>query len=136
MAGVKDLAERLLNRKIKSYKDVVGKDRTFLELPFREIVQHACEDADVALQLQGFFQKELEAREIADQFLAETMPVLRDLGELEYVGVRASSKHLERIRERLTEDTTRLKELALKEIGAFADDLGRSTSVFCCSITA
>jgi DNA polymerase I-like protein with 3'-5' exonuclease and polymerase domains len=115
------LAEKLLNRKIKSYKDVVGKDRTFLELPFSEIVQHACEDADVVLQLRAFLQKELETRVIAEQFFSETMRLLRDLGEFEYRGVKASSKRLEKIRECLTGDAMRLKESALKEIGTSVD---------------
>ena len=115
------LADKLLNRKIKSYKEVVGKDQTFLELPFREIVHHACEDADVAFQLFRFFQKELEIRVIADQFFAETMPLLCELGELEFRGVSASSKQLEKIRQRLAEDATQLKELAFKEIGTSFD---------------
>lgn len=115
------LAEKLLNRKIKSYKDIVGKDQTFLELPFSEIVQHACEDADITFQLQNYLQKELQAREIADQFFAEIIPLLRDLGELEYRGIGASSNCLEKIRERLTEETTRLKELAFREIGTSFD---------------
>jgi DNA polymerase-1 len=84
------LANKLLSRKIKSYKEIVRKDQTFLELPFCEIVQHACEDADITLQLQNFLQKELEAREIADQFFTETMPLMRNLAKLERYGVRTS----------------------------------------------
>jgi hypothetical protein len=43
------LAQKLLGRKIKAYKDIVPKEKTFLELPFEEMKEHACTDADVAL---------------------------------------------------------------------------------------
>ena len=62
------LAQKLLGRRIKAYKDIVPKEKTFLELPFEEMKEHACTDADVALQLHTFLEKELKDRKIDQQF--------------------------------------------------------------------
>ena len=62
------LAQKLLGRKIKAYKDIVPKEKTFLELPFEEMKEHACTDADVALQLHTFLEKEMKDRQIVQQF--------------------------------------------------------------------
>ena len=113
------VSEKLLARKIAAYKEIVGKDQTFLELPFAEIVDHACEDADVTLELHHFLQKELEKREIETQYFADTISRTRTLGELEHRGIRTSTRRLEKIRAALAAEASRLKERALSEIGKF-----------------
>jgi DNA polymerase-1 len=113
------VSEKLLARKIAAYKEIVGKDRTFRELPFAEIVDHACDDADVTLELHHFLQKELEKREIDTQYFADTISRTRTLGELEHLGIRTSIRRLEKIRAALAADASRLKERALNEIGKF-----------------
>jgi DNA polymerase I-like protein with 3'-5' exonuclease and polymerase domains len=115
------LGEKLINRKIKPYKEVVDKDQSFLDLPFTEIVEHACEDADITLQLHDFLHKELEKKEIETQYFADTMSRMRKLGDLEHRGVRTSTRRLEKIRATLALEANRLKKLALNEIGTVFD---------------
>ena len=45
------LAKHLLGKEVKSYHDVVGDGFSFLDLPFREMINHGCQDADVTLRL-------------------------------------------------------------------------------------
>ncbi len=97
------LAQKLLGRKIKAYKDIVPKEKTFLELPFDEMKEHACTDADVAFQLHAFLENELKDRKIDKQFEEQTMPLARTLLNLEKDGVRVDGKRLEQLRSRLVE---------------------------------
>ena len=53
------------------YRDVVPREKTFLELPFDEMVEHACADANVTLQLHTFLEIELRDRKIDKPFEAE-----------------------------------------------------------------
>jgi len=56
-----------LGRKIKAYRDIVPRGKTFLDLPFNEMSEHACCDADITLQLHAFLDKELTNRLIKQQ---------------------------------------------------------------------
>ncbi len=56
------LAEKLLGKRIKRYNDIVRKDQTFLDLPFKEMKDHGCQDADFALQLYEHLDKRAEKK--------------------------------------------------------------------------
>jgi hypothetical protein len=77
------LAEKFLGDKIKAYKDIAPKGRTFLELPFEEMKEHASAGADVALQLHGFLESALNERKIDQQFEKRTMPLALTLLKVE-----------------------------------------------------
>lgn len=111
------LAEKLLGKKITSYKEVVGSDRTFQELPLREIVNHACQDADVTLALHQVLCVELEKRAILDQYRRQTLPLATKLGDLEYEGVAVDTRKLDTIRASLLAGATRLKERVHAGVG-------------------
>ena len=95
------LAERILGRKIASYKEIVAKGKTLLELPFEEMKDHACADADTTLQLYMFLRKELASRNIDRQFEERTMPRERVLMRLEKEGLPVDRKQLEQRRRHL-----------------------------------
>ncbi|MGA1871867.1 MAG: hypothetical protein ACMUJM_25375 [bacterium] len=97
------LSKKLLDKEIKSYKEIVKNDQTFLDLPFRKIVDHACEDADITLQLYYFLKKELERKKIAGQYFQDTIPLLKKLGELEYNGIPINLYKLKKLRNTLLE---------------------------------
>jgi DNA polymerase I len=92
------LAEKFLGRKIASYREIVAKGKTLLELPFEEMKDHACADADTALQLHTFLKKELRDRNIDRQFEQRTMPLERALMRLEKVGVSVDRERLGQLR--------------------------------------
>ena len=115
------LAQKLLGRNIKGYKEVVPKEKTFLELPFDEMKEHACTDADVALQLHAFLQKELKERHIDQQFEERTMPLAGTLMDLEKHGVPVDGKRLEQLRSRLVDGMLEAKRRVSESIGTEID---------------
>ena len=41
----------MLGTKVKRYSDIIEKEQTFLDVPFKDLVEHACTDADMSLRL-------------------------------------------------------------------------------------
>ena len=111
------LAQKLLGRKIKAYKDIVPKEKTFLELPFEEMKEHACTDADIALQLHTFLEKEMKDRQIDQQFDEQTMPLARTLLKLEKDGTPVDGAQPEQLRSRLVDGMLELKKHVSDGIG-------------------
>jgi DNA polymerase I-like protein with 3'-5' exonuclease and polymerase domains len=115
------LAQKLLGRKIKAYKDIVSKEKTFLELPFEDMKEHACTDADVALQLHTFLEKEMKDRKIGQQFEERTMPLSRILLNLENDGIPVKVTLLEELRSRLVDGMLELRKSVSNGIGSEID---------------
>ena len=82
------LAKKLLGAKVLRYREIVAKGETFLGRPFKELVEHACCDADMALRLYEVLTKELRKRGAEKQFADRAMRVERLLVERERDGVR------------------------------------------------
>jgi len=127
------LAERVLDRRITSYRDIVPKNQTFLDVPFKEMFQHGCEDADVTIGLYGVLEKELTDKGIRASYFSETLPLLRRLAGLECEGVKTSSKRLKKLRERLLEETNAFKKQVYKEVGTTFDlDSNKALNLVVC----
>jgi DNA polymerase-1 len=69
------LAKKLLGAKVLRYREIVAKGETFLGRPFKELVEHACCDADMALRLYEVLTKELRKRGAEKQFTDRAMRV-------------------------------------------------------------
>ena len=103
------VCKRFLGKDIKSYSDLVSDGSTFLDLPLREMVNHACQDADVTRRLYPVLLAQLQERGITEQFLNHTMKHLQRLANLEFDGVAIDVGRLDRIKQHLVEQTTRLR---------------------------
>ena len=82
------VAKKLLGTSVKRYRDVVGEGETFLDRPFKDLVEHACCDADMALRLYAVLTRELRKQGADQQFLEGPMRVEALLVERERDGVR------------------------------------------------
>ena len=82
------LARKLLGTSVRRYRDIVADGETFLDRPFKELVEHACCDADMALRLYAVLRKELRRRGAERHFVEGPMQVERLLVERERDGVR------------------------------------------------
>lgn len=123
------LAKRFLDKEIKSYSDLVDEDSTFLDMPFKEIVDHACQDADVTMRLYPILMNELEERGITAQYSNHTMQMLKRLGDIEFQGIAANEKEINRIKRSLVKQATRLKSDICEKLGkAFDLDSERELS--------
>jgi DNA polymerase-1 len=111
------LAEQLLGKRIKRYGDIVRRDQTFMDLPFNEMKDHGCQDADFALRLYEHLGKELSKRKIREQYANTTMKLTRKLAEYEFQGVSLHLKKLEQSRRDLLSVIAAVKECVWKKLG-------------------
>ncbi|PYT29601.1 MAG: hypothetical protein DMG57_11140 [Acidobacteria bacterium] len=124
-----EVARRLLGRTIKRYRDIVEKEQTFLDVPFKDLVEHACTDADMSLRLFRRLSEELRNRQLEHCFLKERMSILATLAEMECNGVRIDVKKIEISTKGLLTEADALKTLILEETGCDFDlDSPKATS--------
>ena len=116
-----EVARRLLGTKIKRYRDVIGKEQTLLDVPFKDLVEHACTDADMSLRLYHRLVVELRNRQLEDRFLKERMRTLVRLAVMECEGIRIDAKKIEISIAQLREDADGLKRLIFQEAGCEFD---------------
>ncbi|HUG71439.1 MAG TPA: hypothetical protein VMM76_27085 [Pirellulaceae bacterium] len=115
------LTERLLGKRIKRYSDIVRKDQTFLDLPLKEMTEHACQDADFALRLYGHLDKELSSKNIREQFANTTMKLARMLADYEFHGVSVSLRKLRLTRDEVLGQIKLAKERVWERLGKKLD---------------
>lgn len=82
------LSKKLLGTSVKRYRDIVGEGETFLDRPFKELVEHACCDADMALRLYAVLTRQLRKQGAEQHFIEGSMRVEALLIERERDGVR------------------------------------------------
>ncbi len=114
--NLKYLAKRILGRRIKSYRDLLDEENDFSsELPFREVVNHACQDADTTLRLYPVLSAELDERNIKDQYHDQSIQLLLRLADLEFRGVAVNLRRVNSLRKSLLAEAARLKSRACRE---------------------
>jgi hypothetical protein len=111
------LAKKLLGKDIKRYRDIVGEGETLLDVPFKELLEHACSDADITLRLYRRLKQELESRKLLQQFATQTMALLRTLVDKECNGVRLNIKAVHRRKEVLAREVDALKKAVIAQSG-------------------
>lgn len=107
------LAKTYLNYEPVSIETLIGKgkaQKSMDELPFAEIAEYACEDADVTYQLWQELKEKLdedELKEIADKI---EFPLIRVLAHMEKEGVSVDADMLDQFSEELTSDLVELEK--------------------------
>lgn len=115
--NLRDLARRFLHENIKSYSDLVDQDSTLLDVPFKELVNHACGDADMTMRLYPILLAELSDRNMAGQYCEQTMRLTMHLGELEFQGIGANPGKIDAICRHLSAKASDLKDEICKKVG-------------------
>ncbi len=112
------IVKKLIGASVKRYRDIVGAGETFLEKPFKELVEHGCSDADMALRLHGALMRELKTRAIEESFFNETMRIERFLLEREHRGIRVDKRRLASVRDVANERASALRAAAIATAGS------------------
>lgn len=113
------LAENYLHYRTIPIEALIGSGRTqrnMADLEPKEIVDYACEDADVTLRLYPILKQEMEKYEVTSVFTDIEMPLLPVLARMERNGVRLDTVALEEtgrnFTERMQQLETEIYELA------------------------
>lgn len=113
------LAEKYLHYRTIPIEALIGSGRTqrnMADLAPKDIVDYACEDADVTLRLYPILKEEMEKYEVTSVFTHIEMPLLPVLARMERNGVRLDTAALEEtgrnFTERMQQLETEIYELA------------------------
>ena len=95
-----DLAMSYLSYNTIKYGDITdGAKKTLLEVNLKEVVEYACEDADITFRLYECFAPLIESMELKDLFFNIEMPLIKVLGDMEVDGVYISSEKMKKLSE-------------------------------------
>lgn len=106
------LAEKYLHYRTIPIEALIGSGRTqrnMADLETKEIVDYACEDADVTLRLYPILKEEMEKYEVTSVFTHIEMPLLPVLARMERNGVRLDTAALEETGRNFTERMQQLE---------------------------
>ncbi len=107
------LAKKYLNYEPVSIQSLIGKgklQKSMSELPYKEIADYACEDADVTLQLYKLFRDKLDEDKLTEIAQEIEFPLIRVLAEMERAGVSIDVEMLNEFSEELTKDLDELEK--------------------------
>lgn len=119
--GMDFLSELYLNYKPISIETLIGKkgknQRNMSELSPEEVVDYACEDADVTLQLKELFKPEIDKDHLKDLFYDMEMPLIEVLKSMESEGIAIDAEGLQKYSSELGETLVELEANIKKEAG-------------------
>ena len=115
------LAETYLQYKPVSITTLIGKkgknQLTMRDVPVEQVVDYACEDADITWQLKEFLEPHLEKEGLQDLYEEMEAPLIKVLVDLEYEGVKINSSFLEAYSEELAKDISALEKEVYETAG-------------------
>lgn len=107
-----DLSKTYLNYEPISIEKLIGsgkKQKSMADIPYSEVKDYACEDADITFRLYNLLKKKMEEDELLE--IAENLefPLIRVLAEMERIGVKIDTDLLKRFSEELNHDLEELQ---------------------------
>lgn len=111
------LSKEYLNYTMIKYEELTDKGKkTLLDVELKDVVNYACEDADITFRLYEIFYPLLQKNSLEKLFYDVEMPLLVVLAEMEYKGVYVSKDILSK----LSIDYGRKLQTAAEKIYAIA----------------
>ena len=112
--GMDALAQAFLDYQCIPITDLLGKkgkaQKSMADIPPEEVVNYACEDADITLQLADVLLPRLEEEGLMKLFREVEMPLLSVLMNMELEGVALDTGHLKRFSQELAGQLERLQQ--------------------------
>ncbi len=119
--GMDQLAENYLNYKTIPISELIGKkgknQGNMADVDPAEVVDYACEDADVTLRLYEVFKEEVKQAHIQRLFEEVEVPLLRVLADMEIEGVRLEADTLRDLSVGLNNDIEVLEARVFAQAG-------------------
>ncbi len=119
--GMDYLAELYLKYKPISIETLIGKkgknQGNMADLEPEQVVDYACEDADITWQLKELFHPEIQKEHLIDLFYGMEMPLVSVLAAMEQEGIAIDSDGLEAYSKELEDTLVELEAGIKKEAG-------------------
>jgi DNA polymerase-1 len=118
--GLDLLALELLDHRMTSYEDLVGKGRgqlTFDVVPVEAARDYAAEDADMTLRLRDVLEPQLEQQGLARLFREIEVPLVDVLADMEWNGIAIDLPWFASLKERFQAERERLEREIYTEAG-------------------
>lgn len=112
-----ELALHFLGYKMISYDEVVGKNKTFAEVPIDKACEYSCEDADVTLKIFNILSKKLDEMRLTELYYKIDLPLIKVLAEMEMAGVKIDTNILFKLDKEVTEKLSELTKKIYEEAG-------------------
>jgi DNA polymerase I len=113
------LAEYYLKYKAISIEDLIGKkgknQGNMRDLNPEEVVDYACEDADITFQLKQIIEPQIQKEHLKDLFYNMEIPLMRVLQKMEREGIAIDVNHLNLFSQELEKESLEL-ETQIKSI--------------------
>jgi len=114
------LARENLGYEMVSYSDLVGTGKNQMDIRdvnLEELVQYACEDADITLQLWNKLKPELKSMQALRLCEEIEFPLINVLSEMEATGVAIDTGFLQNLSKKLSKDLLKIRDAIYKHAG-------------------
>jgi len=114
------LAMKYLNYEPVPIESLIGrgkKQKSMADIPYKEIVNYACEDADITYRLYDQFIEELEEDELLSIATDLEFPLIEVLGDMEEKGIKIDVEMLEAFSEELNRDIEKIEKEIFEKTG-------------------
>ena len=113
-----DLAMAYLSYNTIKYGDLTDNaKKTLLDAPLKDVVEYACEDADVTFRFYECFAPLLKTHNLEELFFNIEMPLVSVLADMEFDGVYISSERMKALSDEYSSLLEKTKEKIYAEAG-------------------
>ncbi len=107
--SLEEVGIKYLNHKKKPFKDVLGKHKSFDEVPLDEAVQYAAEDAELAFELKEILFDKIKDEGLDKLYFNIEMPLIYVLAEMQQAGIKIDTKLLQALSKELDRELDSLE---------------------------
>ncbi|MDA0072332.1 DNA polymerase I [Brachyspira hyodysenteriae] len=113
-----DLAIAYLSYNTIKYADLTDNaKKTLLDAPLKDVVEYACEDADITFRFYECFAPLLKTHNLEELFFNIEMPLVSVLADMEFDGVYISSERMKALSDEYASLLEKTKDKIYKEAG-------------------
>ncbi len=113
-----DLALSYLSYNTIKYSDITDNAKnTLLDVELKDVVEYACEDADITFRFYEYFAPLLNTYNLEDLFFNIEMPLISVLADMEFDGVYISTEKMKSLSEEYASLLEKTKDKIYKQAG-------------------
>jgi len=114
------LSKKYLNYEPIPIQKLIGKgkgQKSMADVPYTEIVNYACEDADITYRLFEVLLEKLKEDELEDFAGRLEFPLITVLADMERIGIKIDTDMLKKFSKELTHDLEKLEKVIFEKTG-------------------